>query len=357
MAYSNDLEKSHVDKLEKGALDLILRGNTGVFMVITNNPGRFKGKNYQKSIIITKNTSGGNFVGGASFTNTNPQTKQKLTWEPARKYKPVVIDQSEIDINAVDPEAAYDMKKEAMEEAANSMADDLGTDFYGTGENDAIDGLRKIIDDGTGTNAGTYAGILRSSLTNNNLDSYIYDANAALSTSNDEYLDLAFTTATINHETPDLIITDKTTWAAAKATISVTYQVNSYQVGKESMTRYGLNAGGSAQGVNIGFTAINFNGAGMIFDDKCPATYMFFINRKWLKWLGLPSTEDGAKVVSFGQNAQIEGVYQGMKSENVGLTFRGFFKDPQRYGSVGQFILQGQLISTDPRKMAKLIYG
>ena len=355
MAYTQNLESAQADKLQKRAMDTMLQGNAGVFLVVTNNPGRFKGKNIKKSIITSKNTSGGGFSGMASFTNSLPQTKQSLVFEPGRRYKPVVIDQSEIDVNAIDPEAAFDMKKEAMEEAANSLADDFGGDFYGLGDGVVSQGLRTIIDDGT--EAATYGGITRSTLSNNNLDAYFYDANATLSSSNDQYVDTAFTSATIANESPDLIITTKNLWNIYKGLLSVQYQINPYSVGTGRMSRFGLHMGGQGQGVNVSYAAINYAGAPMIFDDKCPAYYMFFLNRKNVRWYGLPTTAKSAKPVSFGANAEIEGVYAGMKSENIGLSFRGFFEDPERYGEVGQLIHMGQLISFDPRRGAKLLFN
>lgn len=352
--YSDNLEAGQTDKLQKAAMDTILRGNAIVELVVTNNPEKFKGKNIKKPIITTKNTSGGLFTGHASFTNTNPQTKTSLTFEPARRYKPIVIDQSEIDVNAIDSEAAYDMKKIAMEEASNSLADDFGGDLYGLNAGTGFNGLRAICDDGT--EQASYGGITRSTLTDNNLDSYFQDLNATLSSSNDEYIETAFTTATIGNQAPDLIVTTKSLWSILKGLLTIQYQVNPYQskvgrLGELSSTN------GGAQGVNIGYTAITYNGTPVIFDDKCPDYYMFFLNRKHLHWAGLPSTARSAKVISFGGNSEIEGYYAGMDSANVGLTMRGFFEDPEAYGEVGQLIIQGQLYSADPRRFAKLLFN
>lgn len=353
MAYSQNLEAGQTDKLQKAAMDTILRGNAIIELVVTNNPGKFKGKNIKKPIITAKNTSGGLFTGHASFENTLPQTKTSLTFEPARRYKPIVIDQSEIDVNALDAEAAFDMRKISMEEASNSLADDFGGDLYGLNSGTGFNGLRAIADDGT--EQASYGGITRSTLTGNNLDGYFYDANATLSSSNDEYIETAFTTVTIGNQAPDLIVTTKSLWSILKGLLTVQYQVNPYQT---KVGRLGeIGAGGGAQGVNIGYTAINYNGAQLIFDDKCPDYYMFFINRKHLNWDGLPSTAKSAKVISFGGNSEIEGYYAGLNSANVGLTMRGFFEDPNAYGEVGQLIIQGQLYSADPRRFGKLLFN
>jgi hypothetical protein len=353
---SQNLTAAQQDKLEKGALDLFLQGNSGVFMTVTNNPKRFKGQSVKKAIIVEKNTQGGTFSGMATFDGAIPQTKTNIIFYPGRMYKPIVIDQSEIDVNSIDPEAAYDLKRISIEEATNSLADDFGTAFYGlNSDSKGFNGLRYIVDDGT--EQATYGGLTRSALTNNNLDSFYDPVGGALASGNMARIETAITKATIANKAPNLVITDKTTWATYVGLLSKTNNVNSFDVGSQVVDRFGTIQNRSSQGLSVGFTAVNLFGIPFIYDDKCPSTFVFVLNTNELTWYGLPSQEEGAKTISFGGNSEVEGVYKGMKSENVGLTMRGLWTAPNLYGSVGQLILQGQLVSFDPRKHAKLKFA
>lgn len=355
MASQNQLAGQQ-DKLEKGALDLFLQGNAGVFMIVTNNPKRFKGMNVSKPIIVSKNTLGGTFSGMATFDNGIPQTKTNIKFVPGRMYKPITIDQSEIDTNSVDPEASFDLKRIAIEEATNSLADDFGTQFYGlNSDGKGFNGLRYIVDDGT--EQATYGGLTRSALPSDNLDSFYDPVGAALASGNIGRIETAFTKATIGNKAPNLVITDKTTWSAYSGLLSRTNNMNAFNIAGQVVDRFGLIQSGQAQGINVGFACISLFGQPFIYDDKCPSTYVFILNRNELSWYGLPSQEEGAKTISFGGNSEVEGLYKGMKSENVGLTMRGIWQSPNQYGSVGQLILQGQLVSFDPRKHAKLKYS
>lgn len=346
--------------LQAKIVDSVFKTSPTLFLLFTHNPGEWKSTSAEKAIKYKSNGLGGAFSGLQTFDRTKVDTKVRAKYDFYQEEQPIVIDQSEIDRNEAAPAlAAASVIKSSVEEAVMEMGERLGTRIFLFGGTDAVTGapyfigLRGLVDDGT--DLATLANLLRSTYTT--FKSPYLATGATLSSSNVSNIPLYFSKASVGVEAPDIFFTTKDLWNTYEGLITQTQFTNPISISTGYATRLGYATNKDSLGANIGFESIFIKGRPLVADDLCPANYLFGVNRDKMRWLGLPSKEEGAKVLTFNGLQEFETPYQGMNEKNLGLSMRQWVMSQNQYGSVADLILQGSFTTWSPRHHFKLKFA
>lgn len=328
------------EALEAGVIDVIHNSNILTRRVLSKTQA-WRGTKMEKGIILNEAGNGGSFFGLDTFNTNAVNTKQKLSFDIRAYEQPVVIPQLEMDVVNTSPQRAVEYSAEAIQEAVNEMADNLGDIFYadGTG-NSSKDflGLAAIVDDGG--EVATYGGLSRT--TYSPLRATETDVGGALTLA---VMATAFNGAKVGSDKPSIILTTESIWTdyeeLAQPRININYD-GYHQVG----------AGNALKG-ELGFDSLMYRGVPLVADEKATSGTMWFLNEKHLAFYRLKSTHKRYTDVSVGGKGEIEGEYANM-SPYAGFDWSGFIDPDNQYGEVGHLLLLGQLLSFDPRKHAVL---
>jgi hypothetical protein len=314
-------------------VDTVLQGNliTKKFLGSTKS---WEGTKMGKSIIIAKPGTGMSFSGMDRFNTNTSDTKVKLQFEAKGYTHNVVIPQMEADLIASSPSQAAEFVALHLQEAANSMADDIGSLLYadGTASSKNIQGLDAIIDDGG--EVATYGGLSRSTYTT--IKANETDLGGALTQT---AMASMFDLCEVGNDRPTMILTTPAVWSKYEA-LNQTYINANYDSARK--VGDGLNG-------ELGYAFLAYRGVPVYKDDKCTAQKMFFVNEKHIGFYRLKSTDSQYKNMAVGSNKDIEGVYSD-PSGIVGFDFSGFQRPIDQYGLVGHFILMGDLVSFNPNR-------
>jgi hypothetical protein len=351
MTFNDNMKALTQDYLAPKVVDAILSGNV-LAMKLLGNSQRFPSRSMKKGVIVEKQTNGGSFSGLDTFNTNKSNTKISIEFDPRAYSMPVVIEGIERDVNASDKNASANLVKEAMEEAQNSMLDDLGDMFYsdGTG-NSSKDflGLAAIVDDG-GV-AASYGGQLRSTYTV--LQSYEETVTGALTSL--VPLRTAEMRAKKGADKVNLHVTSETKWNEFEGLLQATVHFNVDATGYKQVTRDRIVSSKEALGAEAGFDALYYRGAPVVADEKCPDLKWYGLNMDHLAFYGIKSTK--YKEVSFGNSTQIEGAYSKGVPMVKGMHFSGLMDSINQYAEIGHFLLLGQLISFNPNRHFKMTFS
>jgi hypothetical protein len=337
-------------------MDNILSANNAfTVLALRSDPKDFRSTQMKFPIQIVKPTTGGSFNGLDQFAVSQTDTNQQLTFDPKWYYQSIVLADTDIAKNRTDPNAAVNLVAEKIEEGLNAMVDSIGALFYLNGSGNSgkdFQGLQAIVDDGTVT--GTYGGLSRTTyVTLRATRTPVGGAFTTLST-----IGTAENAAAKGNEIVNLHVTTPALWNTLEGLLPLTQYTMTTQAGYDSMTRLGQFAKGNpGLSANAGLSTIFYRGQPVIKDDKCTANYWYGLNMKRLKWYGLQLRGDGYTPVNFGDNKEIQGIYEGMKASSVGLSMTDMKVPVDQAGRVGQVILGGNLISEAPNRHFVLIFS
>jgi hypothetical protein len=330
------------------AVDTVLNSNVLTARMLTNSK-TWTGTKLERPVIVGTAGNGGSFFGLDQHSTNSADTKQKLSFDLRAYEQPVALAQLEVDAVQSSPQRAVDMVTEAIQEAANEMADSLGTIFYadGTGNsNKDFLGLAANIDDGG--EVATFGGLSRT--TYSTLRSTENDLGGPLTLA---AMATGYSGARSGNNKPTIVLTTEAIWNSYEALNQPTTQ-NSQQ-GFRQVTRSGImgqNMNGSEGLVGErGFDALFYRGVPIVADEKATSGVMWFINEEWLAFYRLKSTMEGYSNISLGGNTQIDGIYS-EKFANAGFDWSGFREPIDQYGKVGHIYLFGNLVSFNPKRHA-----
>ena len=297
---------------------------------------KWRGRKLSKVFKYQAGTSGSSFSGFDTFGTNASDRRRKLEFEPRFYRKTVTLPLTEVDIND-GPDALVDLAAEELTEAAQEMADELGTIFYadGTG-NSSKDflGLQAIVDDGT--NAATYGGQTRA--TYDVLDATYTDSSGTLSLAKMATLYSACKSGT---QKPTIALTTEAIENLYEQLLQpmerIMQQVN---------PRKGVGMTGSA-----GFTALMFKGLPIISDEKCGSGILYFINENHLDFHAIRAKMN--KPIEYDPS-QIEGNNYDSRVKGLGFSWTGWLRPTNGYSLVGHIILGGNLVSFAPKRHGQL---
>lgn len=342
--------KGYVDqRLLPTISDNIFSGNVLLFRLFNNPKPWSGGVQMQRSVLWQKSSQGGSFSGADVFDTASEDNTIRLAFDPKGVYQPVVILGTEKALNEGDA-GKIRLVTNKMEEAKLRLADRLGVMMYGDGTGNSskdFNGLGNIVDDGT--TAATYGGQTRSS--------YGSTLNATRSAS--------VTTLTLDHMAtqvdaatgtggqrtePTLIVTTKTVRSLYESLLTPTVRHNLDSFGPMMLYSSGPMRKATEPGANQGFSALAFRGIPVVADDQATSGNMYFLNEHELDFHAINDPE--LQSMNKTNPTTIEGSVYNNTPALSAVQWRDFMKKDDQYAMTGQFIIQGQLVSWNPRRHA-----
>jgi len=326
------------DRLMPKVVDTVLGSNVLTARVLSDAK-KWRGGQLTGAIKYQDGLDGASFDGFDTFGTTASNRRVKLTFQPRFYYKPVVLPQTEIDLNATEG-GVVNLAATELAMAAQEMADEIGTILYsdGTG-NSSKDflGLQAIVDDGS--NAATYGGLTRSS----------YDPLDATYTDSSTILTLAKMATLYNACTSGI---HKTTLGLTTEAVFSLYEQLLQPM--ERINQQVTPVKGKGLAGEAGFTSLLFKGVPIVADEKCTSAVLYFLNENFLDWHAIPSVKN--KPIEYNPNSIVGNSYDSKHAsvKGLGFSWTGWKVPTNGYSVVGHVILGGNLVSFDPGKHGQL---
>lgn len=330
-------------KLLPKVVDTILNSNVLATRVLSKAQ-KFGGERMKFPVKYSKNATGTSFAGFDTFSTAATDNRVNMEFVPKFYQMTVALPLDELSANATE-EKVLDLAKLEMASTAQDMADDIGSLFYGTGTgNGSKDflGLEAIVDDGT--NAATYGSLARATYTT--LNSTVTASSGTLSLAK---MSTLYNAAASGSQTPTLGVTTEAIFALYEQLLQPQERIaKSVSVMKGDPGR-GLNSGAGNIG-GTGFTGLYYKGFPILADEKCTSAVLYFLNEDFLDWYALPMAMTEA--IKY-RSQDIEGNdYSDV--QGLGFSWSGWIKPTNSASIVGHVYLGGELISTNPKRHAKL---
>jgi hypothetical protein len=341
MTFTDYVQTVTQDKIVPKIVDTILGGNI-IALKFLSNGKPWSGETLKFPIKYVKNsTSQGSFDGFDTFDTTKVNTRTKLSFSPTGYYQSIVLSGMDVDVNSVSESQVLDLVKVEMESGMQDMLDSLGTMFYAQQSGKAFNGIRDIVDDGNGT--ATYGGLARGTYSSIN-STVTAAAGGALTLA---VMGSQYDAATVGSQKPDLGITTETVWGLYESLIQPTIVTNVNQNGYAQVTRNGVAQSRAALNGEIGFDALFFRGMPIVKDEKCTSGYLYMLNTNSIQWYGLKSHKYSNIDLS---SSNIEGgPYENNTPKSFGFVWTGLKEPVNQYAEIGQIMLLGNLVGTNPR--------
>ena len=316
------------EQTDKVAHDIISEDMPGLLMLSKKSRVKVGGGDHiRRNIAVRFNTDGGAFATGDRITATDQNPVEPAKWEWAQYDKPTIFYDTDALKNA-GPERILDLGKTKMEQSLNSLKEDMALDFYRSGGDNKLIGLKAFADKDNLT-TDTYGELSHSTFS----DWRPYDKGSAVgacytTTVPTEQLlnamELAFMTcSSVGAGAPDFALTS--------------LQGFSYL---EDRTRNALRVYDTEWG-DMGFGGLKYKGATILADphlstaaatNQGTGETMYILNSKTWEWVTL--TPD----------------------MNKGFKTRGPIDLEEQLGKRWDTFFIGQMICTRPRANA-LLYG
>lgn len=330
------------DEFVPKVTDTILNSNILTLRMLGNSKV-WSGENLKFPIKTSTNTSSGSFSGFDVFSTSKANTRNVLQFDPRSSYQSVVIDGMSLSVNATQAQVV-DLLKTEMQGASQDFADTIGTQFYsdGTGNsNKDFLGLAAAVDDGT--SVATYGGLSRSTVTS--IQATKTASGGTLTLAKLATLEDAIKSGT---DKPSLIVSDESVWTLYEQLNQPT--INNNQNGFAQTTRTGIRQSRSALTGEMGFDTLFYRGTPWVADEKATAQTVFMLNERYLHWYGLKHKMHSQ--VSLGSST-IDGVYSDVPSVK-GMHWTGLKEPVNQDAEIGQFLLFGNMVSNNPRRLGQL---
>lgn len=330
--------------------------NSNIFTArVLTQPKTWQGVTMNQPIETANSSTGGSFSGMDTFSTAATNNTRLLTWYVAGYEQSVVVPGIERAINANNEKQVLRLLATRMDEARISMANGIGSIFYGFGTGKDFDGLGVIVDDGT--NTSSYGGLTRSSNTFINGDVTAV-TNGVITL---DYLSSEFdnvSAAGSSSESPTIGLTTKAIWTYIEGLIQ---PMVSARYETTASMGYDRVDGGLPPGVAVrpgderlhglaGFNALIYRARPLVADDKCSSQTFFWLNEHYLGFYRVVDPE--LKQVSSTVEVT-EGFYKDVPFPSA-FQFRDMMSPVNQYGQVGYLVLIGNLIHKQPRRNGKL---
>jgi len=322
--------------------DTVLKGNVLLLRSLGNSKSWRSGYQYDIPIKYKKSTEGGIVGIGGTLDTARQETRVKMTFQPQRIHKPVVVDDIEVAVNQGD-ERVLELLAVEMDSIAQDLMDDCGGYLYaGTGASGAsFDSILNAADDGT--NFSTYGGQTRTAGYYTTLQGYYVASVGALAISD---LSTSYDSVEIGGVGPSLIVSTPTIWSAYEALLQPTVRAGYQTAGFPQVTRTGVVSSTNAlSGGDIGFNALWYRGTPFVKDEKCTSQKLFMLNEKNFFWAGL-DLPDYEKINTSERNIT------GPQALPIpkGFNWSGMLRSTNQPAEVGHMYLVGNWMSDDPRR-------
>lgn len=316
----------------------------------------WEGVTYNVPIQTAFSSTGSSFNGMDTFSTAATNNTRQMTFFITGQYQSIVIPGIEAAVNGNTESQVIKLLTAKMDEAKISMADAIGTEFYGFGLGKDFDGLGNVVDNGT--NAPTYGGLSRTTFPILNADvTTVTNGVLTLSYLSSEFDNVSAASST--SESPSAGLTTKAIWTFVEGLmqpmLSARYEASSIggydRVDGKTPTGTTVPLGDAELHAAGGFKSITWRGRPMFADDKCVSQTFFWINEKYLDFAvqRAPQLRDISSTVE-----SMQGFYEDVPFPSA-FQFRDMMSSINQLGEVGVVILLGNLICRQPRRNGKLI--
>lgn len=307
-----DIAATTVDAYLPGLIDNFFSSNPLWLRLSSKERVLLQGGDRIRQPIIYDKMVGGSYSRNDTFDITRAQTKTVMQFDWSQYYVNLTIDGLTQAQNSGSATQIIDLVEAEMDTARLSLAEYLGTDLYldGTGNsNKNILGLIAAVD--SGSNVASYGGITRSG--NGAQGTAVTGVlNTTGGAVNLPLLNTIMGSATIQPARPDLIVTTQTLWDKVWDRVQPQQRFPS--------------GPGFDELAQIGYNAINLNGAAIVVDSHVASGNMWFLNTDYFKLI-IHDKHD--------------------------FKFTGWKVPPNQDVMVGQILWYGQLVCTSPRLSAR----
>ena len=330
VTFGNRLTTVTQDSYLPKLVDHVLNSNK-LFTRFVGRAKRWSGENMKFPIKIAKNTLGGSFSGYDTFSTSAVDTRRVLTYRPSFYEIPVSLPLDEVSVNATE-DRVLDLVRIEMTSTAQDAADDLGTQFYGTGSGKNFNGLELLVDDGT--NSTTIGGLTRDDFT--------------------PVLDSTLTaSATLTLAAMQTLYSNVRSGGVAPTAIFTTEAVNDLYIQLlNPQERIMKDVSDMKNGMvgGTGFTALSFMGMPIIPDEKATSQVLYMVNEDYLDFYALPmQMTEPARF----KNTDIQGNdYSSVMG--LGFSWSGWIKPVNSASIVGHIYFGGQFVQRNPKRSGKL---
>jgi len=331
MAFGTRVTTTTRDFLMPKVVDTILNSNVYFTRIVGAAKKWGYGDSVKFPVFVSKNDTGGSFTGYDLLDTNAVDSRVNLEFGPSFTYKTASLPLTELSVNAT-AEKVIDLARIELQWAAESLADDLGTQFFGSNATTTKNflGLTDIVDDGT--SVATYGG--QSRATYSTLGATKTASGGALSLDKLETLHNAVTSGSI---LPTIGIVNETVWALYSKLLQPQERINK-NVGMVKGFKGGT-----------GFIGLDFKGIPVLKDEKATASTFFFLNENFLNFNALPFAKSEA--INFSSN--IEGNdYSSVKG--LGFSWTNWIIPSNQAAVVSHIYFSGQHISDNPKRQGKL---
>lgn len=331
MAFGTRVTTTTRDYLMPKVVDTVLNSNVYFTRIVGAAKKWQYGDKVKFPVFYQKNDTGGSFSGYDLLDTNAVDTRINVEFDPSFTYKTASLPLTELSVNAT-AEKVIDLARIELEWAATSLADDLGTQFYGSNATTTKNfiGLTDIVDDGT--SVATYGGQARATYTT--LAATKTASGGSISLDKMETLHNAVTSGSVS---PTIGLANETVWALYSKLLQPQERINK-TVGKVK----GMTSG-------TGFTGLDFKGIPVLKDEKATAQTFFFLNEDYLNFYALPFAKSEA--VNF--SSTIDGNdYSSVKG--LGFSWTNWIIPSNQAAVVSHIYFSGQHLSQNPKRQGKL---
>jgi len=324
------------------AVDTVLNSNI-YFQRAVRAAKKWSGRTKRVPVKVSKNSTGTSFRGYDTFSTAATDNRQFMEFTPSFYQITVSLPGDELSV-ADTEDKVLDLMKLTIQSDTEDMADNLGDLIYadGTGNSgkDPL-GLAAVVDDGT--NVSSIGGLSR--LTYTTLKSTV----TAAATLTLATVDTLWNAIVSGSQKPTIGLTTEAVFAYYGQLLRPQERIIKNMGSTKSM-----GAGtGFADQTKGGMSGLDYNGIGIIGDEKCTSGNFIFLNENYVDWYALPYSLGGQAAKPVQYKSQIKG---NDYDAPIGLGFS--WSDwiiPTNNGSVvGHIYFGGQLITTNPKRHGKL---
>lgn len=320
------------------AVDTILNSNV-LFTRVVKKAKKWTGNQMQYPVKVSKNSTGTSFSGFDTFSTAATDNRVKLQFDPSFQQitSSLPLDEVWVNESSTGAERILNLLNLTLQSDAQDMADDLGTQWYGTGTgNSSKDflGLGALCDDGT--TVPTIGGLARSTYTT--LKSTVTASSGTLTLAKMATLWNNVTSGSVK---PTVAVTDEATFSL-------------YEQLLQSQERYlkdGDVTGPIANGT--GSLKLAYKGIQVVMDEKCTSGYLYFLNENFLMFAGV-NGKTGAKPLDMSGDLIEGNDYSSAELKSLGFSYTDWIIPTNAAAIIAHIYFGGQFMTNDPKRLGVL---
>lgn len=324
-------------------VDTVLNSNV-FFQRLVRGAKKWSGRTKRVPVKVSKNTTGTSFRGYDSFSVSATDNRQFMEYTPAFYQITVSLPGDELSV-ADTEDKVLDVMKLTIQSDTEDMADSLGDLIYadGTGNNskDPL-GLAAICDDGT--TVSTIGGLSRTTFPT--LASTVTASSGIITLAK---LDTLWNAVVSGSQKPTVGLSTEAVFAFYGQLLRPQERI----VKNMGTTKAIAGGTGFADATKDGMSGLDYNGMGIVGDEKCTSGALIFLNETYVDWYALPYSLGGVAAKPVQYKSQVKGNDYNAPI-GLGFSWTDWIVPANQATVVGHIYFGGQFITTNPKRHGKL---